>query len=427
MRKLFVLASIICTLLINSCTTEVTKEIIVKPEIYSVGLEITNLPDTLNYLPNQNLDLSGLVIKKNMSDGTSVALTAEDYISEPENGVLLSEVGTQPVKIISDNKTVFFTINVSETILSGIEITSLPTKVDYNEREKFSSAGLVISEIRIDGNKVSKNILSNSQYTLNINENDKPPFGGDFKVIINYSNKSAFFIIHVGAKTAESYTFIDDGTHVISKLCEQNTNLKSVVIPDTIITIDESAFNGCTSLKDISLPESINTIGKTAFKNCKSIESLKIPDSVLTIDKYAFESCGFKEIQLPKNLTTLHTGTFQDCKKLEQIIFNDLLNLVSKMSFNNCKSLKEVVWSNSVEILGLAAFYGCSSLNNLILPTSIRQMHVNVDDCGYVKDYLSKLSYEGTIEEFKNIRIVGDYLNGTRIYCSDGSFVYGEE
>lgn len=102
MKKLFVLAVMIFTLLINSCTTEVTKEIIVKPE----------------------------------------------------NGALLSEVGTQLVKIISDNKSVFFTINVAESILSGSEITEMPTKVDYNEGEKFSSAGLIISEIRVDGSFV---------------------------------------------------------------------------------------------------------------------------------------------------------------------------------------------------------------------------------------------------------------------------------
>ena len=404
-----------------------TKEIIVKPEIYSVGLEIANLPDNLNYLPNQNLNLSGIVIKKNMSDGTSVTLTAEDYISEPENGALLSEVGTQPVKIISDNKSVFFTINVVESILSGIEITEMPTKVDYNEGEKFSSAGLIISEIRVDGNKVSKNILSNSQYTLNINEDDDLPFGCDFKVLINYSNKSAFFIIHVGAKTAESYTFIDDETHRIYKICNQNTNLKSVVIPDTIITIEECAFDGCTSLKDIPLPESLNIIRKCAFKNCKSIESLDIPDSVSAIGSYAFEGCGLKEIKLPENLPILYAGTFQDCKKLEKVIFNDLLHHISKWTFNRCTAIKEIIWSNSVEVLGLAAFYNCSSLNNLILPSSLKEIHVNVDDAGYVKDYLSKLSYEGSIEEFKNISIIGNYLSGTRIYCSDGSFVYGEE
>lgn len=106
-----------------------------------------------------------------------------------------------------------------------------------------------------------------------------------------------------------------------------------------------------------------------------------------------------------------------------------LAAMIFTLLINSCTTevTKEIIWSDSVEVLGLAAFYNCSSLNNLILPSSLKEIHVNVADAGYVKDYLSKLSYEGTIEEFKNISIIGNYLSGTRIYCSDGNFVYGEE
>ena len=119
----------------------------IEQPVYSAGLEISSLPDTLNYLPNQNLDLSGLVIKKSMSDGTCVTLSDDEYTTEPENGILLSKIGIMPIKIISDNKTIFFVINVSETILTGIEITSMPTKIDYEEGGVFSPEGLGISGV----------------------------------------------------------------------------------------------------------------------------------------------------------------------------------------------------------------------------------------------------------------------------------------
>ena len=403
------------------------KEIPSDSEVYSVGLEIANLPNNLNYLPNQNLDLSGLVIKKNMSDGTCVTLSDDEYTTEPENGFLLSEVGTMPIKIISDNKTIFFTINVSETILTGIEITSMPTKIGYEDGEVFTSEGLEISAVYSTNSSTTSNLLSEEQYKLNIEDGASLESGKDLKVVVSYYNKTVSYIIHVGAKTSESYEFLDDGSHVLPAICKQNENLKRVVIPETVIEIIDYAFNGCTKLENISLPNSLIKIGKYAFKDCIMLEELDIPDSVANIYEYAFDGCGLSEIRLPRNLTQLLWNTFQNCEQLQKVILNDSLNLISKGAFKNCKELNEIVWSNSVEVVGLAAFYGCTSLENLILPSSITEIAVNVAACGYVKDYISKLSYEGTMEDFNTINIVGTYLVGTMIHCSDGSFVYGEE
>ena len=150
----------------------------IEQPVYSAGSEISSLPDTLNYLPNQNLDLSGLGIKKNMSDGTCVTLSDDEYTTEPENGILLSKIGIMPIKIISDNKTIFFTINVSETILTGIEITSMPTKIDYEEGDVFSSEGLGISAVYSTNSSTTNNPLTEEQYKLNI-ENGASLENGD--------------------------------------------------------------------------------------------------------------------------------------------------------------------------------------------------------------------------------------------------------
>ncbi|HET6557060.1 MAG TPA: leucine-rich repeat protein [Prolixibacteraceae bacterium] len=68
-------------------------------------------------------------------------------------------------------------------------------------------------------------------------------------------------------------------------------SLRSVVIPTTTITIDDSAFLGCQGLTSFSIPSSITSINSQAFRDCTSLSSINIPSSVNSIDGYAYLNC----------------------------------------------------------------------------------------------------------------------------------------
>lgn len=51
-----------------------------------------------------------------------------------------------------------------------------------------------------------------------------------------------------------------------------NTNITSVVIPNSVTYINKHAFNGCTSLASVVIPESVTTIGYYAFQNCTNLK-----------------------------------------------------------------------------------------------------------------------------------------------------------
>lgn len=55
-------------------------------------------------------------------------------------------------------------------------------------------------------------------------------------------------------------------------------------IPETVKTIGQGAFKGCSKLKSVNIPNSVTSIGYGAFADCSGIESLTIPGSVKTID-----------------------------------------------------------------------------------------------------------------------------------------------
>lgn len=59
--------------------------------------------------------------------------------------------------------------------------------------------------------------------------------------------------------------------------------ITKVVIPNTIYTITESAFDSCASLVDITIGSGVTTIDNYAFDSCSSLEAITIPIQVTTI------------------------------------------------------------------------------------------------------------------------------------------------
>ena len=66
------------------------------------------------------------------------------------------------------------------------------------------------------------------------------------------------------------------------------SSLTSITIPDSVKSIRDYAFYNCSSLASITLPDSVTSIGECAFCNCSSLTSITLPDSVTWISEYAF-------------------------------------------------------------------------------------------------------------------------------------------
>ncbi|GMO60249.1 MAG: hypothetical protein Ta2A_06370 [Treponemataceae bacterium] len=62
-------------------------------------------------------------------------------------------------------------------------------------------------------------------------------------------------------------------------------------IPNSVTSIGDRAFFGCSSLTSVTIPDSVESIGRSAFYGCSSLTSVTIPSSVTSIAYSAFAYC----------------------------------------------------------------------------------------------------------------------------------------
>lgn len=109
------------------------------------GIEVKTMPAKIEYPKGDVFDTTGLSILVKYTDGTSETITTGFELS----GFDSSSVGEKTITVTYKTHTATFKVTVYD--LSGIRITSYPSKVYYKIGETFDPSGLTVAEIRSDG------------------------------------------------------------------------------------------------------------------------------------------------------------------------------------------------------------------------------------------------------------------------------------
>jgi hypothetical protein len=110
------------------------------------------------------------------------------------------------------------------------------------------------------------------------------------------------------------------GINRIGERAFANSPVNSVVIPMGVGYIDERAFMGCSFLKTVSLPNTLITLGRRAFFNCYMLEKINIPRSLVTIEDGVFFNCrNLTEMDIPDTLKKLGSRAFSGCLGMKKI------------------------------------------------------------------------------------------------------------
>lgn len=158
-----------------------------------------------------------------------------------------------------------------------------------------------------------------------------------------------------------------------------------LIIPNSVITIGESAFDYCSTLTGLTIGNSVVEIGNSAFNSCEGLEGdLVIPNSVTTIGSSAFQWCqGFTgSLTLGNSVATIGDWAFWYCGFTGELVIPNSVSTIGAGAFMDCSGFTGS-WSipNTVDVIGQSAFAWCSGFTgDLVIPNSV----VAIDDYAFI-------------------------------------------
>lgn len=181
--------------------------------------------------------------------------------------------------------------------------------------------------------------------------------------------------------------------------CARCSNLETVTIPNSVLSLGNYCFDNCIKLTTINKPTSLTTIGVRCFCNTK-ITSFDL-NGVITIGNSAFENSIISGIlRIPNTVTSLGTSVFKSCSKITNAIIECNITAIPDATFNGASNLETVVLPNSVVTLSANSFHNCQKL---------REININnVTTLGYMCFYRNTALNNNNLNLTDNIISLGD-------------------
>lgn len=186
----------------------------------------------------------------------------------------------------------------------------------------------------------------------------------------------------------------------VHHLYMNGSEIKELVIPESVTSIGQYAFQGCSGLTSIEIPNSVTSIGACAFGGCSNLESIDIPNSVTSIGESAFQYCSnLTSIEIPNSVTSIGRLAFYDCSRLTTVTIPGSVSGIGVSTFARCDRLKSVIIDDGVCYIAQAAFYECEQLESVVIPKSITSINYPFYGCKNLSSIIVDKDnpyYEGT-------------------------------
>ena len=239
------------------------------------------------------------------------------------------------------------------------------------------------------------------------------------------------------------------------------TSLTSIIIPDGMLTIWNSAFSGCYSLTSVTIPDSVTDIKNQAFSGCKALTDVYYGGTLAqaaqisvgtnsndylnnavwhTSDGFSYKKSNFgatgncnwtldddghltvfgkgkmadynnnspapwgesiTSVTIEDGVTKIGNYGFLLCESLMTLTIPDSVTSIGEHAFRACYSLTSVTIGDSVTTIDTHAFAGCYALNTVIIPDSV----TTIGDSAFYK--CTSLT-EVTIPD--SVTTIGDYV-----------------
>lgn len=218
---------------------------------------------------------------------------------------------------------------------------------------------------------------------------------------------------YTGEKSLQLYKYHEDGRtsytvpDAIAGICGSafaleygatTATLTEIIVPDSVKTIGNNAFNNQTALRRLVLPDNLTSIGNYIADSSRELQVLCSRDSATAhlITKNVYEY-GFTDpaepeyswryegdsmvltvyrgmaanVTVPSGVTAIGERAFYENKTLETVNLPEGLKEIRGNAFQSCTKLRKVTFPSTLEKLGTYAFDDCSQLTQVILPDNV--------------------------------------------------------
>ena len=198
--------------------------------------------------------------------------------------------------------------------------------------------------------------------------------------------------------------------------------ISDFVIPDSVTSIHDDAFNGCQFLSSVSIGDSVTSVGEDAFYNCQSLSNVSIGDSVTSIGNDAFKNTAYfknpanwenkvlyigqyliegdhsggqfhsyysikegtsviadyafedlvqlTKVNIPDSVISIGKNAFSYCF-LVSVDIPDSVTSIGEKAFGVCTLLETITLSKNISKIEKMTFFACTELKSLIIPDSV--------------------------------------------------------
>ena len=245
-----------------------------------------------------------------------------------------------------------------------------------------------------------------------------------------YSTNAAGSTITVNGETVTlgqgENIVLDYPNEITSVKATSNTALTYIQIPNTVKSISNTAFQGCTSLTSINIPDTVTSIEDGsittgAFRGCSNLVSITIPESVKSIGSNAFQECyKLTSITIPEGVTSIGNSTFNGCSSLASITIPESVKSIGSSGFYGCSKLTYITLPDGLTEIDSFIFRECYDLASITIPNAVTKIKMYAfESCRKLIDF----NYSGTTAQWGAISLGDSWKSGapfTVVHCSDG-------
>lgn len=266
---------------------------------------------------------------------------------------------------------------------TGLSMVTIPDSVTFIGSAAFANCNN-LTAIDVSPGNLAFTSSSGALFNLTQTSLHSVPGGytGAFSIPNSVTSIEEFAFL--GCSTLTSVAVPASVTSIGNRALGACGNLTSIVVAEEnteFSSIDGALYNEAgTEILAVpggftgafTVPSSVTSIGHSAFFACTDLTLISVPPTLATIGDWAFYDCNsLTSIALPEGLTSVGYSAFEKCSSLISVTIPASVTSIGEWAFGSCSALTSATILADIDSIGSFTFFYCSSLTSVVIPSTV--------------------------------------------------------